>query len=194
LTTWRTRDAAPDGSRILKTAYSFGHCPLERRPNLLRATLLELESPTTAGACLVLECNIDDITPELLGSLAQRLMANGALDAFVTSIQMKKQRPGFLLTTLCNPEKRDLLLDLIFRESTTFGVREYMARRTMLDRRMVAVGTRYGPIRIKIGRWKDLDVTFAPEMDDCNRQALENKVPVRAVYEAAMEAASRLRG
>jgi pyridinium-3,5-bisthiocarboxylic acid mononucleotide nickel chelatase len=193
LTTWRTRDHAPDGSRIVKTAYSFGHHKLEQRPNLLRATLLEAETASAGGTCLVIECNIDDTTPELLGSLAQQLMEAGALDAFTTSVQMKKQRPGSLLTTLCDPEKKDILLDLIFRESTTFGVREYLTHRTMLERRTVDVNTRYGTIRIKIGRWKGQDVTFAPEMEDCIRRARENNAPVRAVYEAASEAAAPLR-
>ena len=141
----------------------------------------------------MIECNIDDTTPELLGSLTQRLMEAGALDAFTTAVQMKKQRPGTLLTTLCDPEKKDALLDLIFRESTTFGVREYMTRRTMLERRIVDVNTRYGIIRIKIGRWKGQDVTFAPEMEDCIRRARESNAPVRAVYEAAAEAAAPLR-
>ena len=193
LTAWRTRDAAPDGSRIIQTAYSFGHHQLERRPNLLRATLLETESAAATGTCLVIECNIDDTTPELVGSLTQRLMEVGALDAFTTAVQMKKQRPGILLTALCDPEKKDLLLDLMFSESTTFGVREYMTRRTMLERRTVDVKTRYGTIRIKIGRWKGQDVTFAPEMDDCIQRAHENSAPVRAVYEAATEAAAPLR-
>jgi hypothetical protein len=193
LTAWRTRDAAPDGGRIVETAYSFGQRKLERRPNLLRATLLETGSTTAAGTCLVIECNIDDTTPELLGSLTQRLMEAGALDVFTTAIQMKKQRPGFLLTALCDPDKKDLFLDLMFRESATFGVREYMTRRTMLERRTVDAKTRYGTIRIKIGRWKGQDVTFAPEMDDCIRRARENNAPVRAVYEAAMEAAASLR-
>ena len=193
LTTWRTCDRATDGSRIVKTAYSFGHHKLAQRPNLLRATLLEAETAAD-GACLVIECNLDDTTPELLGSLAQQLMEAGALDVFTTAVQMKKQRPGTLLTTLCDPVKKDLLLDLIFRESTTFGVREYMTHRTMLERRTVDVKTLYGTIRIKIGRWKNQDVTFAPEMDDCIRRARESNAPVRAVYEAAAEAAAPLRG
>lgn len=192
LTTWRTRDRANDGSRIVNTSYSFGHHTLAQRPNLLRATLLESDE-ATAGTCLVLECNIDDTTPELLGSLTQQLMEAGALDAFTTAVQMKKQRPGTLLTVLCEPAKKENLLDLIFKESTTFGVREYATQRTMLERRSVEVNTRYGSIRIKIGRWKGQDVTFAPEMEDCIRRARENSAPVRAVYEAAAEAAAPLR-
>ena len=193
LTTWRNRERAPDGSRILNTAYSFGHQTLEQRPNLLRAVLMETESDAHSGTCLVIECNVDDTTPELLGSLTRQLMDAGALDAFTTAVQMKKQRPGTLLTVLCESGTRDALVDLIFRESTTFGIREHVTHRTMLARRTVEVTTRYGAIRIKIGRWKGQDVTFAPEMEDCIRRAGEHNAPVRAVYEAAAEAAAPLR-
>ena len=195
LSTWKTLDAPPDGSRLLKAGYSFGHHRLERRPNLLRASLFETDAaPSGRDACLVLECNIDDTTPELLGSLTQRLMEAGALDAFTTAVQMKKQRPGTLLTALCAPESKDALLDLIFHESTTFGVREYAANRTVLDRRIVEVQTAHGPVHIKIGRWKGQDVTWSPEMEDCMRLARERGEPVRTVYEAAMQAAQALRG
>ena len=193
LTTWKTLDRVPDESQILQTVYSFGHHQLKHRPNLLRASLLEAGTASTVETCLVIECNIDDTTPELLGSLTQQLMEAGALDVFTTAVQMKKQRPGTLLTTLCVQEKKDLLLDLIFRESTTFGVREYMTQRTMLERRMVDVKTRYGIVRLKIGRWRNQDVTFAPEMEDCVQRARESHVPVRAVYEAAAAAAAPLR-
>ncbi len=194
LTTWKTAEAPPPGSRAARTGYSFGHWKLERRPNLLRATLFDSSDQSDpSDSCLVLECNIDDTTPELIGSLAQQLMEAGALDAFTTAVQMKKQRPGTLLTVLCKPERKPALLDLIFRESTTFGVREYPVTRTTLERRFEEVGTPYGHVRIKIGRWKGADVTFAPEMEDCMLRAREKSVPVRAVYEAASQAAAKLR-
>ncbi len=193
LTTWKTREVPPTGSRIVKLGYSFGHFKLEHRPNLLRALLLEFSGEGQEDECRVLECNLDDTTPELLGSLVQRLMEAGALDAFITAVQMKKQRPGSLLTVLCKPETRDSLLDLIFRESTTFGIREYSARRTILDRRFEEVETPFGRVKIKIGRWKGRDVTWAPEMEDCIRLAKAGQVPVRSIYEAAASAANRLR-
>lgn len=193
LSTWKTMDAPPPGSRVVKVAHSFGHHKLERRPNLLRAFLLEADAAPSAETCLVLECNLDDTTPELLGSLAQRLMEAGALDVFTTSVQMKKQRPGTLLTVLCTSDKRDSLLDLVFRESTTFGVREYETRRTVLDRRFVEADTRYGRVRIKIGTWKGQDVTYSPEMEDCIARAREAGVAVRVVHESAVGAAQRLR-
>jgi pyridinium-3,5-bisthiocarboxylic acid mononucleotide nickel chelatase len=126
--------------------------------------------------------------PELIGSLAQKLMAAGALDVFTTAVQMKKQRPGTLLTVLCHSPQRDALMDLVFTESTTFGIREYATRRTVLQRRRIEVETPYGRIGVKIGAWKGRDVTRAPEHADCARCAGQHAVPIRAVYEAALRA------
>ncbi|MBN1557166.1 MAG: nickel pincer cofactor biosynthesis protein LarC [Lentisphaerae bacterium] len=175
-----------------KSAAGFGHRRLNSRPNLLRAMLLAPPPrPAPAGppaACVVLECNLDDAVPELIGSLTGRLLAAGALDVFTTPVQMKKQRPGTLLTVLCRPEDRPVLIDLIFTESTTFGVREYAVSRTVLARREAAVTTPYGTVRLKIGAWQGRDVTRAPEHEDCAARAREHGVPVRAVYEAALRA------
>jgi hypothetical protein len=179
---------------VIKSAYGFGHHKLKSRPNVLRATLLETaEGTASADACLVLECNIDDSTPEILGALVEKVLLAGALDVFTASVQMKKQRPGTLVTVLCAPTDRERMLDLIFRESSTFGVREHVTQRTVLDRRWVPVETPYGQVRIKIGRWRDEDVSLSPEMDDCTRCAREHNVPVRIVYEKAAAAAQGLR-
>ncbi len=200
LTSWRNADAVPAGARVVATAYSFGHRRLKSRPNLLRATLLEhrpvagVVDPGVAdpgrppGECLVLECNLDDTTPELIGALTGRLLEAGALDVYTLPIQMKKQRPGVLLGVLCEPAAREALLDLIFRGCTTFGVREYPVRRTVLTRRHETVQTPYGPVRVKIGTWKGEDVTRAPEFEDCAQAARAHEVSVRAVYEAALRA------
>jgi pyridinium-3,5-bisthiocarboxylic acid mononucleotide nickel chelatase len=173
---------------ILKTGYGIGHRKLNGRANAIRVILLE-SAPATASItdqCMVLECNIDDSVPELIGSLAQTLIDKGALDAFITPIQMKKQRPGILLTVLCKPEQKAIMLDLVFRESTTFGVREHMTNRTVLDRRYAEVETTYGKVRIKIGRWQGADITCSPEHADCALRARERGLSVRAVYEAAL--------
>ncbi|HOW96648.1 MAG TPA: nickel pincer cofactor biosynthesis protein LarC [Kiritimatiellia bacterium] len=189
LTAWRSVERPPAGSRLLRNGYGFGHRKLDGRPNLIRATLLEAPAAGAVGeTCLVLECNVDDTTPELLGALSSRLLEAGALDVFTVAAQMKKQRPGVLLTTLCLPGDRERLLDLVFRGCTTFGVREYLAARTMLERRFVEAQTDYGPVKIKIGRWRGEDITFAPEMEDCLRLARERNVSVRTVYEAASRA------
>lgn len=191
LAEFRTHAAPPAGATVARIGYGLGRRELAHRPNLLRAVLLEADPQPRAAAaeCLVLECNLDDVTPELIGALTQRLLAAGALDVFTTAAQMKKQRPGVLLTVLCEPFARDVMLDLVFRESTTFGVREHAVRRTVLERRRVEVDTPHGSVHVKIGTWRGQDVTWAPEMDDCVRRAAEREVPVRVVYEAAQRAA-----
>jgi uncharacterized protein (DUF111 family) len=150
--------------------------------------LLQSRAPATPDTdeCVVLECNLDDTTPELIGFLAQKLMAGGALDVFTMPAQMKKQRPGVLLTVLCSLDNRARLVDMIFAESTTFGVRERTTRRYVLQRRSVEVQTPYGTIRVKIGTWKGRDVTRSPEYEDCVRCAEQHAVAVRQVYDAAL--------
>jgi len=190
LTTWASLSQVPAASRITAVGHGFGHRTLQSRPNLLRATVYETEDaqPGTE-VCLVLECQVDDTQPELVGALMDRLLAAGALDAFTTPVQMKKQRPGTLITVLSTDAGRDAMLDLLFRESTTFGVREYHTRRTTLDRRSMTVNTVFGPVRVKVGAWHGEDVTLSPELEDCRTLAAERGVAVRAVYEAASAAA-----
>ena len=133
LTTWKNTGLVPTGAIINRTGYGFGNFKLKTRPNLLRATLFESAMKTTGNdQCLVLECNLDDMAPELTGYLLNRLLERGALDVFITPVQMKKSRSGAMLTVLCSPDKRKEMLDLIFRESTTFGVREHNIQRTVL--------------------------------------------------------------
>jgi uncharacterized protein (TIGR00299 family) protein len=195
LAEWKSMAAPPAGAVVSRAGYGLGQRELAQRPNLLRAILLEQDPQPGAAAtgCLVLECNLDDVTAELIGALTQRLLAAGALDAFTTAVQMKKQRPGVLLTVLCERAVRDAMLDLIFRESTTFGVREYEVSRTVLERRRVEVATPFGAVHVKIGTWRGEDVTWAPEMEDCRQRAAERGAAVRVVYEAAQQAAATLR-
>jgi uncharacterized protein (TIGR00299 family) protein len=185
---WAAEMPVQSGERTIeRIGYGFGMRKLKSRPNLLRATLLERKGGTPSGdECLVLECNLDDMVPELVGSLTGKLMQKGALDVFTTPVQMKKQRPGTLLTVLARPADRDTLLDITFTETTTFGVREYITQRTILARRIVDVDTRYGRVRVKVGTWKGRDITRAPEHDDCVACAETAGVPVREVYEEAL--------
>lgn len=188
LSTWRTGEAPGSGCRPAGTAYSFGHRKLNSRPNLLRATLYETAAEDAADECLVLECNLDDCTPELVGCLFDRLLESGALDVFTTPVLMKKQRHGILLTVLCRPNDREPMLDLIFSESTTFGIRERVEKRTVLDRRFETVETPFGSVRIKIGERGGQVVTASPEIEDCRKCAGESGVPVKNVYDAALSA------
>lgn len=183
---WKNAERIPAGAVLEKTAYSVGRRTLNHRPNILRASLYESVGETDRDSCLVLECNLDDSTPELIGVLVEDLMAHGALDVTCTPVVMKKQRPGIVLSMLCELAAREVLLDLVFRGSTTFGVREYTVNRTKLTRRFETVTTPYGNVKIKIGTWKGEDITRAPEMSDCQRIARERNVSVRQVYEAAL--------
>jgi uncharacterized protein (TIGR00299 family) protein len=186
LSSWRTAPAPPAGSRAVKSAYSFGQRRLAGRPNLLRATIYEAAEDRTADECLVLECNLDDTTPELIGCLFDQLLDAGALDVFTTPVSMKKQRPGMLLTVLCLPRDREPMLDLIFRESTTFGIREHLSKRTILDRTFESVATPFGEVRIKIGCRNGERMSASPEVEDCRKAAADSGVAVSAVYRAAI--------
>lgn len=186
LSSWAGATSTPLPATVVATGHGFGHRKLSHRPNLLRATLLEsAPAADTGDECLVLETNIDDTTPELVGALTQKLLAAGALDVFTTAIQMKKQRPGMLLTILCAPSQREALLDLIFTESTTFGVREYLTRRTMLERKWELVTTPYGQVRVKLGSWKGRVVTASPEYEDCLAMSEKTGIPLRTLFESA---------
>lgn len=186
LATWRTHETPPNGARIAGAGYGIGHRVLNNRPNVLRATLYDFEpEASTPPACLVLESNLDDTTPELIGALTERLLEDGALDVFTTAVQMKKQRPGTLLTVLCRQADKEKMLDRIFAESTTFGVREYTVQRTVLERDRRAVQTPYGKVRIKRGRRNGQVVTQSPEMDDCLRLAKQLGVSARTVWDEA---------
>ena len=182
-------------------ANGFGHRTLNGRPNLLRAVLLETTDPASplrlrsglrrASECLVLESNIDDTNPELIGALAQKLMDQGALDTFTTAIQMKKQRPGVLLTVLCRPDSRDRIVDLIFSESTTFGIRSTLMHRRKLTPSFLKLSTEIGELTVKLGALDGRVVTVAPEYEVCRKIAEEKNLPLKEVYARALDAYRR---
>lgn len=177
--------------RTLAVTSSFGRRKLKNRPNLLRGMLLETAAATAAPEAEVIElaANIDDLTPELTGELFRKLLEAGALDVGLIPMLMKKQRPGTLLSVIARAADRERLLDLIFRESTTFGIREYPVRRHILDRDFRTVETAYGPIRIKIGRRHGEEVAASPEFEDCRAAAERCGAPVKTVMAAALGAA-----
>jgi uncharacterized protein (DUF111 family) len=128
------------------------------------------------------------MNPELFGHVMDELFAAGALDVFYTPIVMKKSRPATLVSVLSEPALVDTLSDILFRETTTLGVRVTEVARRCLEREWREVETEFGPVRIKIGRLNDEVVNVAPEYEDCVRLARERDVPVAEVYEAAREA------
>lgn len=195
LTDWCARHASPapvGGGRVVRSGYGVGHRSFARRANVLRATLIEAESAAAGEDAVdvvsVLECEMDDCTGEWAGELCSHLLAEGALDAHLTAVQMKKQRPGWRLTVLARPADRERLAGAIFRRATTFGLRVRDTERLVLARRWETVETPYGPVRVKLGAWQGETVTAAPEMDDCIARAAATGVPPREVHAAAMSA------
>ncbi|MFN0084594.1 MAG: nickel pincer cofactor biosynthesis protein LarC [Blastocatellia bacterium] len=200
----------PTGAAIISTlAESYGHLPMMRIerigygagtrtypkfPNVLRAILGEIESDPdeTPDLVTVIEANLDDLNPQVFGHLMERALAAGALDLFYTAVQMKKNRPGVLVTLLCRPEDRPRMIDLLLGETTTLGVRYRDERREILRREFLPVETEYGPIRIKISKSRDgRAMNASPEFEDCRAAALEHQVPLREVQMAAMRASAR---
>jgi uncharacterized protein (TIGR00299 family) protein len=173
---------------IRRTGYGAGQRQIPGQPNVLRAVLGEASVATAHERVLVVECNIDDMNPQFYGTLFDRLQAAGALDVSLSPVQMKKNRPGTLVTVLAPVNLRDGILDLLFRETTTIGVRYHEADRECLSREWTTVATGFGAVRIKIARRGSAVVNAAPEYEDCAARAAERKVAVREVHAAAMHA------
>ena len=138
-----------------------------------------------------IETNLDDLSPEIVGATLEKLLAAGALDAFFTPAQMKKNRPGILLTVLCEPAAVEQMADVIFRETTSFGLRLSEKRRLKLDRRLETVPTAYGEIQVKRGfDAQGVPLQAAPEYESCRAAAERSGAALREVYAAALEACS----
>lgn len=160
-------------------------------PNMLRVMSGKVDitgTPEQVEPQVLLETNIDDSTPEELAYLVERILSSGASDAWLTPVIMKKGRPGVLLSVLCGHAYIEKNLDLIFEESSTFGVRIDVVERHCLERRVEKVRTPYGTIRIKVGHRHGKDVTVSPEYEDCRQAAERHGVTLRAVFDAAKKA------
>ncbi len=177
---------------VAAIGYGAGAAELPGQPNVLRLFVGE-SAAQGAGepwddAIVVLEANLDDMNPQIYGYFVERALQAGALDVFATAVQMKKNRPGQLVTLLCEPAAVDRLTDLIFRETTTIGVRSYTARRRTLQRESIPVETPLGRIRMKVSRLNGHVLNVAPEYEDCQRVAAEHGVPLKQVLaEAAFQ-------
>jgi uncharacterized protein (DUF111 family) len=159
------------------------------RPNVLRVIVGDEDRRVATDRVVVLEAEIDDMSPQLCGPLMDRLLAAGALDAFYTLVYMKKGRPGILVTALAEPAWREAVEEVFFSETTTLGVRRQEWDRTVLERQVLPVETPYGLIGVKIGRRGDRVYNVQPEFDDCQRVAAARGVPVKEVWAAALAAA-----
>jgi uncharacterized protein (TIGR00299 family) protein len=201
-----------------KIGFGLGTHENRTRPNVLRAILgtggkrrvtgnmkhaaAEILSPVTCHSSpldwetdriAVLETNLDDCTGEILGAFVETALAAGALDVFHTPIQMKKNRPGVLLTVLCAEADADKFCEMILRETTAFGVRKTIAERRKLRREFAAVKTPFGKVTVKIGKLGGKVVQAAPEFEPVKKLAMQKKVPVKQIYEVAVQAAKVLK-
>jgi len=173
---------------IEKVGVGAGGRDPDTHPNCLRL-LLGCTRSRMSDAVQLIETNIDDMSPQCVASLFDALLQAGALDVYSTPVQMKKGRPGFLLTVITTPEKRSALEEIIFRETTTIGLRFYAAERTKLDRSLSTVETPFGRIDVKLARLDGRVITASPEYDYVARAARDRNVPFREVYRAARDAA-----
>ena len=183
-----------------KVGYGLGNRDNPKRPNALRAVLGEsgVESRVSGtGAAahdwetdtiVMLETNLDDINAEILGNFMEKALAAGALDVFHTAIQMKKNRPGVLLTVLCAEADGDKFSELLLRETSAFGIRRYTAERRKLQREFVTVQTPQGGVTVKVGKLDGKVLQAAPEFESCKKLADQAGVPIKEVYDAALRA------
>jgi pyridinium-3,5-bisthiocarboxylic acid mononucleotide nickel chelatase len=174
--------------RVSRVGYGAGARDLPDTPNVVRVVVGEQDDSASSHTVVVIEAEIDDMNPQIFGVLMDRLLAEGALDVFYTPIQMKKSRPGTLLTIVAPPSARGRLTSTVFRETTTIGVRYQDVRRECLDRETIAVETPLGTIRFKIARRNGVVMNVAPEFDDCVRLATEHRLPAKQVQAVAMQA------
>jgi hypothetical protein len=172
--------------RLASVGYGAGSREGTTCPNLLRVLVGEAVVSDDGNEITVLETNLDDASPQVIGHCLERLLAEGALDAYAVPIQMKKWRPGVVLTVLCDPVRIREMERILFAETTTLGIRRHQARRTVMDRRFETVETPFGAIGIKIGEL-DGASTATPEYEDCKRAAQEHGVALRQVQLAAQQ-------
>ena len=176
---------------VASIGYGAGSADLEGQPNVLRIMIGEAAEKVVPGfdeEISVIEANLDDMNPQIYGYFQEKALAAGALDVYTTPVQMKKNRPGTLLTLLCKPQDANALMSLIFAETTTFGARTYSAQRRTLPRESVNVHTQYGDVRIKLSRVNGHIQHVAPEFEDCRKLAVEKNVPLQRVIRDALRA------
>jgi hypothetical protein len=172
--------------RISKTAYGIGNRNMDI-PNVLRIYLAEstghAESSPETRKALVMECNIDDMNPEMYGYVMDILFGLGADDVFITPIMMKKARPASKLSVLCSPDKKQIMTETLLTHTTSLGVRSYEVDKTMLEREFSKIKTKYGEVTMKTAIYRGKQLKSKPEYEDCIRLAREHEIPVQKIYE-----------
>jgi pyridinium-3,5-bisthiocarboxylic acid mononucleotide nickel chelatase len=177
--------------QVERAGYGAGSRDFEHNPNVVRLVIGEAAKPldkVNSETISMLEANIDDLNPQVFGYVLDRLLQEGALDVFGVPVQMKKNRPGTLLSVLCKSEDASKLTQLIFAETTTLGVRQRQEVRQTLARRWENVRTQWGEVRIKIASMNGTVTNYAPEYEDCRRIAAEHHVPLKTVMQEATRA------
>ena len=173
--------------RPRRIGYGAGSRDFADTANVVRVVIGEADAAASSHVVVVIEAEIDDMNPQIFGVLMDRLLGEGALDVFYTAIQMKKNRPGTLLTVVAPPALRAKLTTIVFQESTTIGLRFREMQRECLDRETVVIDTPLGPVRFKVARREGTVMNAAPEFDDCVRLAAEHGRPVKEVQALAMK-------
>jgi pyridinium-3,5-bisthiocarboxylic acid mononucleotide nickel chelatase len=171
--------------KVRSIAYGAGNKDIPGQPNVLRLLLGELLPAYDEDMSMVIETNIDDMNPQLYDHLIEKLLAQGAQDVYLTPIIMKKGRPGILLSVLTDRLQSDAMLDILFRETTSIGVRIQETGRKKLQREIREVETAYGKVRVKVSRRGEEVLTVTPEYEDCKKLAEEKQVPLKQVMEEA---------
>lgn len=179
---------------ISRTGYGFGTRQIKNKPNYLRLILGTASSleEFVSDSILKVEANIDDMTPEILGYTIEKLLFEGALDAAIIPVIMKKGRPGYELQVLCRPENLDHLISNIFEETTTFGIRILPVERIILEREVVSIKTIHGDVPVKVGRRGEKIISLSPEYEACKELAKEKKFPLREIIAEAIGEARKI--
>jgi uncharacterized protein (DUF111 family) len=176
--------------RIERSGYGAGTRDLPGQANVLRLTCGEAQpgrpAKTRQETITVLEASLDDLNPQVFGYLLDHLREQGALEVFGLPAQMKKNRPGMLLTVLCRPEDSPRLSAIIFQETTTLGIRQREERRAILAREWISVETRWGSVRMKVAGMNGAITNYAPEYEDCRQIAHAHRVPLKRVMQEAI--------
>lgn len=191
LTTLASEFGSLPSLKIEQVGHGVGQHPESHPPNMLRLILGSTSAALTRERLLLLETSVDDMNPEFYSYLLERLLAAGALDVNIIPTQMKKSRPGHLLRIMAPEALREALAEILFRETTTLGIRSLEVERISLPRRTLRVQTRYGRLRVKVAGRSGDDLTIAPEYDSCQRAARRHRAPLRRVYEEATKAARK---
>ena len=173
---------------LSQIGYGAGERDPQRHPNVLRMFVGQAPAGGSAGRIVEMMCEIDDMNPQLFGPLMEQLHRAGALDVYYAPVQMKKSRPGTLVTVLARPEDREKLSGILFSETTTIGVRHQEMMRECLDREIVSVETPVGTVRFKVAKREGHVLNASPEFDDCARVAADNGLPIKAVQAIAIKA------